>query len=119
MGEYENGEHWALEGFRKRKDHPLMPLTMLACPDEGHFASTDNKAAFLGFYIEKAAHYRLPARYPDQGPVVLRPLNPETSGWLVPAWKKNSAPGVQPAPVGAYKGIPTARSGVLMKRQPG
>jgi hypothetical protein len=33
-------------------------------------------------------------------------VNPERSGWLVPAWKKNSAPGVRPAPVGAYKGNP-------------
>jgi hypothetical protein len=83
-----------------------MPLTMLACPGEGHFASTDKKAAFLGFYIEKAANYRLPARYPEQGSLVLRTVNPKTSGWLVPAWRGNTVPGVRPAPVGVYKGNP-------------
>ena len=47
MGEYENGENWATEGLKERQEHPLMPLSMLACPAEGHFATTGKKAAYL------------------------------------------------------------------------
>lgn len=106
MGEYENAESWATEGLKQRQEHPLMPLSMLACPAEGHFATTDEKVAYLALYIKKAAEYRLPHIYPENGVPQLRPINPGKTGWLVPRWRRNAAPAVQAAPVAEYKGDP-------------
>ncbi|UAY56031.1 hypothetical protein [Arachidicoccus terrestris] len=106
MGEYENAESWATEGLKQRAEHPRMPLSMLACPGEGHFASTDKKVAYLALYIKKAADYRLPETYPLSAAPRLRPVDPVKSGWLVPRWKRDSAFDAMPAPVGQYKGDP-------------
>lgn len=107
MGEYENGENWANEGLKERQEHPLMPLSMLACPAEGHFATTDKKAAYLALYIRKAAQYRLPLVYPETGAPKLRSIDPTRTGWLVPRWKRNEASNIEAAPVQEYKGDPS------------
>ncbi len=104
MGEYEAANTWSAEGLKERKAHPLMPLSMLACPAEGHFAATEKKIRYLAFYIRKAAQYRLPEHYPENGPPELRSIDPSTSGWLMERWKKDEKPGVSPAPVGKYTG---------------
>src|SRR5258708_4137929 len=44
MGEYEAANNWSREGLLERQQHPKMPLSMLANPAQGHFASTDKKA---------------------------------------------------------------------------
>ena len=43
--------------MKERKEHPLLPLSMLACPAEGHFAYTPEKAQYIALYIKKAMHY--------------------------------------------------------------
>jgi hypothetical protein len=53
MGEYEAAETWANEGLKERNEHPNMPLSMLACPAEGHFATSDEKTSFLAFISKK------------------------------------------------------------------
>jgi len=104
MGEYEAANTWSTEGLKERKAHPLMPLSMLACPAEGHFAATEKKIRYIAFYIKKAAQYRLPAHYPQNGPPQLQPIDPSRTGWLMDKWRKDEKPSVKPAPVGQYKG---------------
>ncbi len=105
MGEYEAAATWSTEGLKERKEHPLMPLSMLACPAEGHFANSDKKAAFLAFYIKKAIQYR----FPKEGtmPFKLMPINPSRTGWLAEKWLLGKAPTTKSAPVGSYKGDTT------------
>lgn len=92
MGEYEAAESWALKGLKERADHPLTPLSMLACPGEGHFASSPEKAAYIALYIRKALQYGH--------------VDPTRQGWLPESWKVEEGPSCPPAPVGAYKGDP-------------
>ncbi len=104
MGEYESADSWANEGLAERKAHPLMPLSMFACPAEGHFSATDAKIGMLIFYLKKVARYRLPTKDPADGPVPLTPIDPTKTGWLVERWHEDKAPTTEPAPVGQYKG---------------
>ena len=105
MGEYESAATWSARGLKERQQHPLTPLSMLACPAEGHFASTEEKVAYLAFYIKKAAQYRLPKKTPkDQAPV-LTPIDPTKTGWLQAKWMPSQAP-TAAAPVGQYAGDP-------------
>ncbi len=107
MGEYEAANTWSGEGLKERKEHPLMPLSMLACPAEGHFAATQQKINYLAFYIKKAAQYRLPEPYPQEGPPLLRRVDPSHMGWLMDKWRKDKMPAAPPAPVGKYTGDTT------------
>ena len=108
MGEYEAADTWSAEGLRERKEHPFMPLSMLACPAEGHFAATQKKIDYLALYIKKAVQYRLPDYDPLKGVPRLRPIDPSKTGWLMEKWRYNQAPTAAPAPVGKYKGEPAA-----------
>lgn len=101
MGEYEAADSWSSEGLRERETHPYLPLSMLACPGEGHFAATQDKIDFLAFYIKKVMRYRLRKK---GGHPVLIPIDPTKSGWLVEKWGRHNPPSVQPAPVKYYKG---------------
>lgn len=104
MGEYEAAATWSTEGLKERQDHPHMPLSMLAAPGEGHFASSQGKTDFIAFYIKKAAQYRLPKKYPKHGPPVLRPVDPVKTGWLADKWRPDALPSAPAAPVGRYTG---------------
>ena len=66
--------HGAMKGLKERKEHPLLPLSMLACPAEGHFAYTPEKAQYIALYIKKAMHYGH--------------VDPTKEGWLMERWKK-------------------------------
>lgn len=92
MGEYEAAHNWSREGLKQRKEHPYLALSMLACPAEGHFAHTPEKAQYIALYIKKALQYGH--------------VDPTKTGWLAERWKKNEAPSYPPAPVGKYKGNP-------------
>ncbi|WP_243348110.1 hypothetical protein [Parabacteroides sp. FAFU027] len=106
MGEYEAAATWSKEGLKERQEHPLLPLSMLAVPGEGHFASSDRKAAFIAFYIQKAAQYRLPKTQEKGKSIVLTPIDPTKSGWLAEKWKRDSGASVSPAPICQYQGNP-------------
>lgn len=106
MGEYEAADTWSTEGLKERKDHPLMPLSMLACPAEGHFAASQKKIDYVAFYIKKAMGYRLPDYDPLKGPPQLKPIDPSKMGWLMDKWRRDQEPSAPPAPVGKYKGDP-------------
>ncbi|MBS0030530.1 hypothetical protein ACTJJ0_26490 [Chitinophaga sp. 22321] len=107
MGEYEAAATWSTEGLRERKEHPYMPLSMLACPGEGHFAASDKKVRYIALYIRKAAQYRLPANYAADQPATLIPIDPVHTGWLMERWKQDELPTISPAPVHRYKGDTT------------
>ena len=92
MGEYESAHTWSNEGLKERKEHPLLPLSMLACPAEGHFAYSPGKAEYIALYIKKALQYGH--------------VDPTKTGWLAERWKKNQPPTCMPAPVAEYKGNP-------------
>lgn len=104
MGEYEAAATWSKEGLKERQEHPLLPLSMLAVPGEGHFASSDRKAAFIAFYIKKAVQYRFPSKKSSSKKVFLKPIDPTKTGWLADKWRLNQEPTSTAAPVGYYKG---------------
>ena len=106
MGEYESADTWSAGGLRDRQAHPLTPLSMLANPGQGHFASSDAKAAYLALYLRKAAQYRLPADAPEGRAPRLVPIDPTKTGWLADKWRRDRAPEAPAAPVGAYTGNP-------------
>jgi hypothetical protein len=106
MGEYENAVNWSAMGLKDKAAHPKTPLSMLACPAEGHFASTPEKAEYLAFYIRKAMEYRMPDKPDKAGKVRLRPIDPEKTGWLADKWRGDISPTVDPAPINEYKGDP-------------
>ena len=83
-----------------------MPLSMLACPAEGHFAATDKKVEYLALYIKKAVQYRMPEKIQGDRPVKLKPIDPTKTGWLADKWRLNKAPTAPAAPVGQYAGDP-------------
>lgn len=104
MGEYEAANIWSAGGLKERKEHPLTPLSMLACPAEGHFAATQKKIDYIAFYIKKAAQYRLAKEGTATQPPVLKSINPTTTGWLKDKWRLNKFPAYVSAPVALYKG---------------
>jgi hypothetical protein len=106
MGEYESAKTWSGEGLKERQEHPRMPLSMLACPGEGHFASSDAKAEFLAFYIRKAAEYRVPKDWRAVAAPMLIPIDPTKTGWLADKWRQDQASTAFTAPVGRYQGDP-------------
>jgi hypothetical protein len=106
MGEYESANTWSNEGLNERQQHPLMPLSMLANPAQGHFASSDVKCEYLALYIKKAVQYRVPKNWDANSPPKLIPIDPTKTGWLVDKWRLNHEPAAPPAPVGEYKGDP-------------
>ncbi|GAA3990204.1 hypothetical protein [Mucilaginibacter dorajii] len=104
MGEYEAANSWSEEGLKEKQAHPLMPLSMLACPAEFHFASTDSKAAYIAFYLKKALQYRMPKNTPNGQAPKLIPIDPTKSGWLVDKWRFDQAPMAKSAPIDQYLG---------------
>ena len=104
MGEYESANTWSNEGLEERKRHPLMPLSMLANPAQGHFASTDAKVEYLVLYLKKAVQYRVPADWKVNGAPKLQPIDPTKTGWLVDRWRLNQLPTAAAAPDSEYKG---------------
>ncbi|GAB6011298.1 hypothetical protein [Viscerimonas tarda] len=107
MGEYEAAATFSDRGLKDRKEHPNMALSMLACPAEGHFATSEKKNAYLAFFIRKAMQYRFPEQYQWGEAPKLKPINPVKTGWLMEKWIPNTAPTVQAAPVVDYKGDPS------------
>ena len=104
MGEYEAANTWSAEGLKERQEHPLLPLSMLACPAEGHFATSVKKIKYIALYLKKAAQYRLPKVILEGGPPALLPVDPTKSGWLMDKWRLNQLPAAPPAPVKKYTG---------------
>jgi hypothetical protein len=104
MGEYEAAATWSTEGLKERQEHPRMPLSMLACPAEGHFAASEKKIRYIALYIKKAVQYRLPKKTPENNAPVLLPVDPTSTGWLMDKWRLNEGPVAPPAPVKKYTG---------------
>lgn len=104
MGEYEAAATWSTEGLKERQEHPRVPLSMLACPAEGHFAASEKKIKYIALYIKKAAQYRLPKNTPANTAPVLLPVDPTSTGWLMDRWRLNEGSAAPPAPVKEYTG---------------
>lgn len=90
MGEYEAAATWSSRGLKDRAEHPGMPLSMLVCPGEGHFAYSPEKARYIALFIRKALEYGH--------------VDPTRRGWLAERWKRDGAPSCLPAPINKYKG---------------
>ena len=106
MGEYEAANGWSREGLSERQQHPLVPLSMLANPAQGHFASSDAKVEYLALYIKKAVQYRVPKNWDATSPPKLIPVDPTKTGWLADKWRLNEKPAAPAATIGQYKGDP-------------
>jgi hypothetical protein len=104
MGEYEGAATWSREGLAERLQHPKMPLSMLANPGQGHFASSDARAEYLALYLKKCAEYRLPKNWDGNAAPNLIPIDPTRSGWLVDKWRRNEKPAAPARPIGKYRG---------------
>lgn len=107
MGEYESANSWAIEGVKQRQAHPLLPLSMLANPGQGHFAYTREKAAYLALYIKKVMQYRMAKDLSSGNGYKLIDINPQKTGWLIDKWRGDQVPLAEPAPVALYKGDPS------------
>ncbi|HLP77026.1 MAG TPA: hypothetical protein VK327_08915, partial [Candidatus Paceibacterota bacterium] len=103
QGEYEWVDETILRGLKIRNDHPLMPLSALGCPADGHFAALDDKIGLLALYVKKAAQYRLPENY-SGGAVKLNPIDVTRAGWLAERYATGKNPSAPAAPVGKFKG---------------
>lgn len=99
MGEYESAATWSKEGLKEHAENPYLPLSMLACPAEGHFSASEDKIEYLNFYIRKVLEYRLKN---DK----LIPVDPTKTGWLMEKWRKDTSISCKPAPVNEYSGDP-------------
>jgi hypothetical protein len=106
MGEYEAADTWSASGLSQRTEHPLTPLSMLANPGQGHFASTDVKVGWLVLYLKKCVQYRVPKNWDGNSAPDLIPIDPTKTGWLMEKWLRDKPPTVQAAPVGKYTGDP-------------
>ena len=106
MGEYEAADNWSAAGLSQRTEHPLTPLSMLANPGQGHFASTDAKVELLAFYLKKCVQYRVPKNWDGQSAPNLIPIDPTKTGWLADKWHRDQPPSAPSAPVGKYTGDP-------------
>lgn len=105
QGEYEWVDETILRGLAARTAHPLMPLSALGCPADGHFIALDDKIALLALYVKKAAQYRLPKNY-SGGAVKLNPIEVMKTGWLAGRYATDKNPPAPAAPVGEFKGDP-------------
>jgi hypothetical protein len=106
IGEYEWADQRSPDGTKIRAQHPQVPLTMLACPADGHFECTDEKVKFLTLYLKKAVEYRLPKETATDRAPDLIPIDPTKTGWLIDRWRYNKDPAAPAAPVGQYTGDP-------------
>ncbi len=104
MGEYETANTWSKEGLKEKAEHQYLALSMLACPAEGHFASTEKKVDYIALYIKKAIQYRMSNKLDANGFPDLTIIDPHASGWLVDKWRLNQTPTAAAAPVNKYKG---------------
>jgi hypothetical protein len=107
MEDYESASTWSNEGLKERQQHPLMLLSMLENPGQGHFASTDAKVECLALYLKKAIQYRVPKDWDGTLQPKLIPIDPTRTGWLADKWWYNQKPAAAAAPVGEYRGDPT------------
>lgn len=105
MGEYEWWDDRLAPAFAFMAKHPATPLAFLADAGRGHFDYADRTVAFIAAFIEKAAALRLPASAPLDGPVTLKPVDPQT-GWRVDRWRHEQAPTAPAAPWAGYTGDP-------------
>jgi hypothetical protein len=103
QGSLENGWYAGLKGDSYQK-HPHQAFTQVVEPGDGHFNASPAKIDLIDLYLRKAAQYRLPADTSGDGPVVLKPINAATQGWLFDVWHRNAPPSAPAAPVGEYTG---------------
>jgi hypothetical protein len=73
-------------------------------PGGGHFDWSEHQAQFVALYIRKACKYRLPENPPDNGPINVKRIEPE-SGWLTDTGGMDTDR-FEPAPYNQYKGDP-------------
>ena len=107
LGEYEWADERMPAGLAIKNARPLMPLSALGCPADGHFVPLEDKIELLALYLKKAAHYRLPANDSFNGPVQLNALDVRKTGWLVERYATGKNLSAPAAPVGEFKGDET------------
>jgi hypothetical protein len=108
MGEYEWADDVMTRGLKIKAAHPLMPLSGVGIPADGHFIALADKIEVLALYVKKAAQYRLPKESPRNEPVKLNPIDVTKSGWLVDRYRTGKNPSAPAAPVSEFTGDPAA-----------
>lgn len=104
QGEYEWADETIPRGVVIKNEHPLMPLSAMGCPADGHFAAMDDKVDMLALYVKKAAHYRLAKNISKDGAVKLNPIDVTKTGWLAERYATDKNPSAPAAPVSEFKG---------------
>ena len=104
LGEYEAANDRMAAGLATKAAHPLLPLSALGCPADGHFVALDDKIEMMALYLKKAAQYRLPKEFPADDPVKLNPIDVTRTGWLVERYTDGKTASAPAAPVGEFKG---------------
>lgn len=103
VGEYEWWEARVQPGLNYKKMHPKSCISFFCDAGRGHFDFSEQLVEYLALFIEKAAKYRLPEKYPMNKAVRLIPVDP-TKGWLIDRWHKDSIPTAKAAQYNDYKG---------------
>jgi hypothetical protein len=103
QGSLEKGWYAGLKGDFYQK-HPNAAFTQVVEPGDGHFSASKEKIALIDLFLRKAAQYRLPAVVPADGPVILKPIDAGSEGWLFDVWHLNALPSAPAAPVSQYTG---------------
>ena len=90
--------------FNRRAKYPKTPISLLPAAGEWHFATTQKRSSFIGYYIKKVAAIRLTTDATSSSVATLKPIDPTKSGWLVDRWRNNMRPRYPRAPVASYTG---------------
>lgn len=106
QGEYEWVDETILRGMKIKNEHPMLPLSALGCPADGHFIALEDKVEMLALYVKKAAQYRLP-KNDSGGAVTLNPIDVTKTGWLAERYATDKIPSASAAPLGEFKGAVT------------
>lgn len=95
----------ALVAYRERNERNLASIVVE--PGAGHFAWSDQNAAYLSMFIRKAARARIPSQWSIDAatPVPLREIDPK-SGWLTDVSIKS--PGAPAASYEKFAGVKSA-----------
>lgn len=103
MGEYEWLEGRLEPALAYQRAHPRAPISLYADAGRGHFDVSEDLARYIGLFIEKALHARLPRAGSRPGDLALTPVDP-ARGWRADRWRGKAAPMAPAAPALSYRG---------------
>lgn len=103
IGEEEWNEFRVEDSFKFMKQYPGSVISLLCNAGRGHSDFSQDDLNYLIRFIEKAAHYRMPANWDGKAAMPLKKLRRE-DGWLADRWHKNALPAAATNTYNGYTG---------------